>query len=141
MYKRQPPGVLGVQSYSAAYRFSERDQELLTFVAHHVDAALARKRAQDRLMTAHAELETRVETRTRELAEANRELREQIAERLRAEQRLRHQTRHDALTGLPNRVQLQERLDDAIARASSPEGRPFAVMFLDICLLYTSRCV
>ncbi len=127
-----PQGVIGVQSYSAAYRFSERDQELLTFVAHHVDAALARKRAQDRLMTAHAELETRVETRTRELAEANRELREQIAERLRAEQRLRHQTRHDALTGLPNRVQLQERLDDAIARASSPEGRPFAVMFLDI---------
>ena len=127
-----PQGVIGVQSYSAAYRFTERDQELLTFVARHVDAALARKRAQARLVTAHAELETRVETRTRELAEANRELREQIAERLRAEQRLRHQTRHDALTGLPNRVQLQERLDDAIARAAGVEGRPFAVMFLDI---------
>ena len=125
-------GVISVQSYNTAHHFAERDQELLTFVAHHVDAALARKRAQDRLVAAHAELEMRVETRTRELAEANRELREQIAERLRAEQRLRHQARHDALTGLPNRTQLQERLDDAIARASEHGGRPFAVMFLDI---------
>lgn len=125
-------GVIGVQSYTPSIEFVERDQELLTFVAHHVDAALARKRAQDRLVAAHAELETRVETRTRELADTNLELREQIAERLRAEQRLRHQARHDSLTGLPNRSQLQERLDDAIARVSSFSGKPFAVLFLDI---------
>ena len=124
-------GVIGVQSYTPGIGFTERDQELLTFVAHHIDAALARKRAQDTLITAHAELETRVQTRTQELADANRELHEQIAERLRAEQRLRHQARHDSLTGLPNRAQLQERLDDAIARVSTG-GRPFSVMFLDI---------
>ena len=124
-------GVIGVQSYTEKIGFTERDQELLTFVAHHIDAALARKRAQDTLITAHAELETRVQTRTHELADANRELREQIAERLRAEQRLRHQARHDSLTGLPNRGQLQERLDDAIARVSTG-GKPFSVMFLDI---------
>ena len=124
-------GVIGVQSYTPGIGFTERDQELLTFVAHHIDAALARKRAQDTLIAAHAELETRVLTRTQELADANRELREQIAERLRAEQRLRHQARHDSLTGLPNRAQLQERLDDAIARVSAG-GRPFSVMFLDI---------
>jgi diguanylate cyclase (GGDEF)-like protein len=125
-------GVIGVQSYTSSVAFTERDQELLTFVAHHIDAALARKRAQDRLIAAHAELETRVQTRTQELADANRELREQIAERLRAEQRLRHQARHDSLTGLPNRAQLQERLDDAIARVSATGGKPFAVLFLDI---------
>ena len=125
-------GVIGVQSYTQGIGFTERDQELLTFVAHHIDAALARKRAQDRLVAAHAELETRVQTRTHELADANRELREQIAERVRAEQRLRHQARHDSLTGLPNRAQLQERLDDAIVRASGPSGKSFAVMFLDI---------
>lgn len=124
-------GVIGVQSYTPGIGFTERDQELLTFVAHHIDAALARKRAQDTLITAHAELETRVQTRTHELADANRELREQIAERLRAEQRLRHQARHDSLTGLPNRAQLQERLDDAIARVFTG-GKPFSVMFLDI---------
>ncbi len=125
-------GVIGVQSYTPSIGFTERDQELLTFVAHHIDAALARKRAQDTLIAAHAELETRVQTRTHELADANRELREQIAERLRAEQRLRHQARHDSLTGLPNRAQLQERLDDAIARVSTSGGKPFTVMFLDI---------
>lgn len=125
-------GVIGVQSYNTDINFVERDQELLTFVAHHVDAALARKRAQGKLVAAHAELETRVQDRTKELAETNRELREQIAERLRAEQRLRHQARHDSLTGLPNRGQLQERLDDAIARISSGDGKPFAVLFLDI---------
>ncbi len=125
-------GVIGVQSYTAGIDFTDRDQELLTFVAHHIDAALARKRAQDTLVAAHAELETRVQTRTRELADANRELREQIAERLRAEQRLRHQARHDSLTGLPNRAQLQERLDDAIMRVTSADARPFAVLFLDI---------
>ena len=124
-------GMIGVQSYTPGIGFTEGDQELLTFVAHHIDAALARKRAQDTLITAHAELETRVQTRTHELADANRELREQIAERLRAEQRLRHQARHDSLTGLPNRAQLQERLDDAIARVSTG-GKPFSVMFLDI---------
>jgi diguanylate cyclase (GGDEF)-like protein len=125
-------GLIGVQSYAEDVAFTDRDQELLTFVAHHIDAALARKRAQDTLVAAHAELETRVQTRTRELADANRELREQIAERLRAEQRLRHQARHDSLTGLPNRAQLQERLDDAIMRVASADARPFAVLFLDI---------
>ena len=125
-------GVIGVQSYTPGISFVKRDQELLTFVAHHVDAALARKRAQSKLVAAHADLETRVQSRTQELAETNQELREQIAERLRAEQRLRHQARHDSLTGLPNRGQLQERLDDAIAQISGANGKPFAVLFLDI---------
>ena len=124
-------GMISVQSYTQDIGFTERDQELLTFVAHHIDAALARKHAQDTLIAAHAELETQVQTRTHELADANRELRVQIAERLRVEQRLRHQARHDSLTGLPNRGQLQERLDDAIARASTG-GKAFSVMFLDI---------
>ena len=125
-------GLIGVQSYTEGVAFAERDQELLTFVAHHIDAALARKRAQDTLVAAHAELEARVQTRTRELADANRELREQIAERVRAEQRLRHQARHDSLTGLANRSQLQERLDDAIARIAAHDSVSFAVLFLDI---------
>jgi diguanylate cyclase (GGDEF)-like protein len=126
-------GIIGVQSYTANIQFTERDQELLTFVARHVDVALARKRVQDNLLAAHAELESRVESRTRELADANRELREQVNERLRAEQRLRHQTRHDDLTNLPNRAHLQERLDDAITRNLDHEnGRCFAIMFLDI---------
>ena len=94
-------GLKWVQSHSPDIRFEKRDQELLTFVAQHIGIALSRKRAQDSLRAAHAELEFRVETRTRELREANRALRAQIGERMRAEQRLRDQARHDDLTGLP----------------------------------------
>ncbi|HEU4813690.1 MAG TPA: EAL domain-containing protein [Xanthomonadaceae bacterium] len=126
-------GVIAVQSYSPAVIFSERDQELLTFVAYHIGSGLARKQAQDRLRAAHAQLEQRVESRTRELAEANSELREQIGERVRAEEKLTYQAMHDALTGLPNRTQLLGRLNSAIDRArKGGTGRTFAVLFLDL---------
>ncbi|MDG6349476.1 GAF domain-containing protein, partial [Luteimonas sp. 8-5] len=71
-------GAIAVQTYTPEIMFTERDQELLTFVAHHIGGGLARKRAQEHLKAAHAELEFRVEARTRELAGANRELRAQI---------------------------------------------------------------
>ncbi|WP_441821506.1 EAL domain-containing protein [Lysobacter sp. TAB13] len=124
-------GVIAIQSYSRAISFNARDQELLTFVAHHISIGLARKQAQDRLVTAHGELEQRVATRTRELAHTNAELVAQIGERVRAELKLTHQALHDALTGLPNRGQLADRLDHAIARAKR-ENRAFAVLFLDL---------
>ncbi|MFC5594867.1 EAL domain-containing protein [Lysobacter niastensis] len=125
-------GVIAVQSYSAAISFSLRDQELLTFVAHHISIGLARKQSQDRLVAAHAELEQRVTARTRELAEANAELLSQIGERLRAEQQLTHQALHDSLTGLPNRAQLLDRLNTAIERVRADRGGLFAVLFLDL---------
>ena len=128
----QVVGVIAVQSYTPDVSFAARDQELLTFVAHHIDGALARKRAQEYLKAAHAELEFRVEARTQELEDANRELRSQIGERVRAEQQLLHKARHDDLTGLPNRVHLLERLDAAINRMQDAQRTPFAVLFLDL---------
>jgi len=125
-------GAIAVQSYTSDITFTPRDQELLTFVAHHIGGGLARKRTQEHLKAAHSELEFRVEARTQELAGANRELRAQIGERMRAEQRLTYQARHDALTGLPNRPQLLERLDAAISNARGRESASFAVLFLDL---------
>ena len=125
-------GVIAVQSYSAEIGFSGRDQELLTFVAYHIGSGLARKQAQDRLMQAHAGLEQRVSERTHELAEANAELVEQMGERMRAERKLTYQASHDGLTGLPNRVQLLERLALAIATARGDSNACFAVLFLDL---------
>ncbi|MCK8785853.1 EAL domain-containing protein [Roseomonas sp. NAR14] len=55
---------------------------------------------------------------------------EDITERRRAEQRISHMARHDALTSLPNRLLLRERLEEAVARAR--QGRPCAVLCLDI---------
>lgn len=125
MHDDKVVGVLAVQSYSRDIMFNYRDQDLLTFVAIHIGSGLARKQAQDRLLQAHSSLEQRVSERTRELAEANAELVEQIGERLRAERKLIHQATHDVLTGLPNRVQLLERLARAISVAGSTS---------DVCL-------
>ncbi len=133
-------GVIAVQSYSHEMAFSDRDQDLLTFVANHISIALARKQEQERLVIAHAELEQRVESRTRELAMANGELLEQIGERLRAEQQLTHQALHDDLTGLPNRSQLLNCLASAVTTARTnarhselgETARAFAVLFLDL---------
>lgn len=44
---------------------------------------------------------------------------------------LEHQAQYDALTGLPNRKQLDERLAGALRRAA-PSGDPVAVIFLDL---------
>jgi diguanylate cyclase (GGDEF)-like protein len=125
-------GVIAVQSYSADVRFTPHDQGLLTFVAHNIGNGLARQRAQENLRVAHDELERRVQVRTQELAQVNSELVEQMAERLRAEQRLTYQATHDGLTGLPNRPHLLERLAAAIERARDGDGQAFAVLFLDL---------
>ncbi len=47
------------------------------------------------------------------------------------EQRLHRMAHFDALTGLPNRLLLQDRLDQALARASRA-GEVFAICFLDL---------
>lgn len=46
-------------------------------------------------------------------------------------ERLAHDAHHDALTGLPNRVMLTNRLGQELARAQR-SGRPLAVMFIDL---------
>lgn len=48
-----------------------------------------------------------------------------------AEQAMQHQAHHDALTGLPNRRLLEDRLSVALARAPREDGS-VAVMFLDL---------
>nr|MDQ3057084.1 diguanylate cyclase [Pseudomonadota bacterium] len=125
-------GVIAVQSYTSEIEFSERDQELLTFVAHHISSGLMRKLAQDRIKSAQLELELRVDERTSELADANHKLVAQIGERLRAERRLTHQALHDTLTGLPNRLHLLDRMTGAISKHAEDESFKFAMLFLDL---------
>jgi diguanylate cyclase len=80
--------------------------------------ALSRKWENDKLVREHVlRLEEVITTRTRGLEAAN--------------QQLRHLATHDALTGLPNRVLLDDRLQQAIAHADR-DMRSFAVLVCDL---------
>jgi diguanylate cyclase (GGDEF)-like protein len=80
--------------------------------------ALSRKWENDKLVRDHVlRLEEVITTRTRGLEAAN--------------QQLRHLATHDALTGLPNRVLLDDRLQQAIAHAER-DARSFAVLVCDL---------
>ncbi|TAN05210.1 MAG: EAL domain-containing protein [Rhodanobacteraceae bacterium] len=125
-------GALAVQSYSPEHHYTLRDQELLTFVSYHIANALERVRATESLRRAYSNLEHRVGERTRALALANRDLRAQIAERERIEARLKYETLHDSLTGLPNRSLLMQRLEHALERFHADPARGFAVLFMDL---------
>jgi len=54
-----------------------------------------------------------------------------VTERKLAEARIRHLAHHDSLTGLPNRILLNERLAEAVANAAGGEHN-FAVLCLDL---------
>lgn len=84
------------------------------------------------------ELEDRIRERTRELNRANDRLREEAHERealmhqLRErEEHLRFMAQHDPLTGLPNRISLQQRLELALELAKR-NRKKVAVMMVDL---------
>jgi diguanylate cyclase (GGDEF)-like protein/PAS domain S-box-containing protein len=97
---------------------------LVDDVTERVEAADAVRRARD-------ELEVRVLARTAELAGANALLQTEIGERRQVEARVHHMAYYDALTGLPNRALLADRLERAMATAQR-SGRKLALMFLDL---------
>ncbi|WP_170113049.1 diguanylate cyclase domain-containing protein [Ahniella affigens] len=118
-------GVLTVQTYRETESYTAHDLELLSFVAIHVTNALERRQR-------YTELERRVDERTRELADANRELVEQIAIRRRIELELRRETMHDPLTGLANRNNLLGKLGQLLGQSHALRGAPFALLLLDL---------
>ncbi|BDP44091.1 hypothetical protein DAETH_40600 (plasmid) [Deinococcus aetherius] len=76
-----------------------------------------RRAAQDALQALNGELERRVGERTEELRRLN--------------EQLQHDAFHDALTGLPNRALLRDRLGQAVERYHRRPGSGFAVLLLD----------
>jgi diguanylate cyclase (GGDEF)-like protein len=69
--------------------------------------------------------------RIRVIRQRERALSIEIEERKAAEAKLFHIAYHDALTGLPNRLWLLERLDEQIRHVKADSRYRFALMFLD----------
>lgn len=57
---------------------------------------------------------------------------ENVTDRRAAEDRLRHESLHDALTDLPNRLLLEDRIQHCIARARREDIYDYAVLILDL---------
>jgi diguanylate cyclase len=76
------------------------------------------------LLIYDSHLDSKTRKHNRQLAQANEQLEEANAQ-------LQHVATHDALTGLPNRLLLADRLDQAIAHAERHQSR-FAVLVVDL---------
>lgn len=116
-------GVLAVQSYDYKNTYDEKDKETLTTIGIQVATAILRKKDADSLLAAREHLESRVKERTSELEET-------IVKRRKIEEKLEHESLHDALTGLPNRLYFSNLLNDLIESVQADHH--YAVLFLDL---------
>ncbi|MDB5765081.1 MAG: hypothetical protein JWQ21_4076 [Herminiimonas sp.] len=90
-----------------------------------------RRQVETELQDAYDGLEERVVQRTAELAQVNASLETENIERQQAEQRIRYMAHYDALTGLPNRILLQDRIGQAIAYAHRNMTQ-LAILYIDL---------
>jgi diguanylate cyclase (GGDEF)-like protein len=76
-------------------------------------------------------LNTRLAALNAELWSRNDDLLSEVRQRQRVESHILHMAHHDALTGLPNRALLEDRIEQAIAQAQRSK-QLVAVVFLDL---------
>ena len=98
---------------------------------HLVESLKQNQETAEALQLSRAELELRVEERTRELLELNAQLVHEIGERKRVEAALANAARSDPLTGLLNRRAVIEHLEYQMVRYPR-NGVTFAVLLCDL---------
>jgi len=108
-------------SFALADRINHMRREKL---AAQAEALASERQVREMLENNERRLEARVTERTRELEEANAQLREN-------EERFRYMAQHDPLTGLANRVLLYDRLEHLLHR-SKRSGAGFAILMIDL---------
>lgn len=109
---------------------------ILFLIVRHADSVIKRQyeqqcRSEHALRDSRQHLEHRVQQRTVELQAINHTLELEVVERKHAEQRIEFMAYHDALTGLPNRVLLLDRIKQSLAWADR-RGLQLAVVFIDL---------
>jgi diguanylate cyclase (GGDEF)-like protein len=103
---------------SAQKRLAEQNAKLL--------------RTEAELLAANDLLEQRVAARTAELVRTNARLEQKIADYNQAERRIDYMAHHDALTGLPNRLLLEDRINQTIAQARRHQDEMVAQLHIDL---------
>jgi len=89
------------------------------------------KSVQQELIKSHDELEIKVQDRTSELSNSNKDLEHEINVRIDMEEEIKNLAYHDYLTGLPNRRLFIDRLNQSILNAEENE-KALGVLFLDL---------
>lgn len=74
----------------------------------------------------------KLQLQSTKLEKTNRELQNEIGERKVMEKQLIHDSLHDSMTGLPNRVLFLDRLGQAIRSGKRRPDNTFAVLFIDV---------
>ena len=90
-----------------------------------------RKAAEAALAAANADLEAQVGRRTAELRHTVEVLHQEINERRQAEAQIRHLSLHDPLTGLPNRIFMEQLLEQAL-RDAAERRQQVAVLLINL---------
>ncbi len=118
-------GVLAIQSYQQDIIYNQTHKEVLITIGKQIATAILRKKDADSLKAAHESLERRVKERTSELERT-------IEKRRKIEEQLEHDSLHDALTKLPNRLYFSKVLAEQLANGKQSLDEGFSVLFLDL---------
>ncbi|MDJ0576778.1 MAG: EAL domain-containing protein [Xenococcaceae cyanobacterium MO_234.B1] len=118
-------GFLAFHRCEVAYQWKDFEMDICQQLADQIGIAIAQAQF-------ICNMEELVDQKTHELRKSNQLLKQEIIKRRQIEQQLVHDALHDALTGLPNRTLLMERIEFIIQRAKRNPDYLFALLFVDL---------
>ncbi len=125
-------GVFAVYHYKDVNAYELSDLDLVKFISQHIATTILRIRTQTEIQKNNEALEQAIDERTKELQSTNLNLRMQIEERRKAEAQLYYDAHHDALTKLPNRAMLIDRLGYSLRHLKRHPLHQSALLFIDL---------